>query len=261
MKKLDPIKSLGQNFLLDQNIAKKIVDLLEPYDKRLVIEIGPGSGSLTKLLIEKAYNFIAIEIDKRSVELLNKEFPNLRLINEDFLKINLSALVEDFNETIRIVGNIPYNITSPILFKLFEYNKIIDDAVLMVQYEVAKRIAAKEKSKDFSILSVASSFFFDVKFCFEVSPNVFYPKPKVYSAVIKLTKKESKPNVDPSLFISIVKACFNKRRKTLKNSLKSSIFKDLINLNLSVDLNKRAEELSFQDFVQLAIAAQTYLKF
>lgn len=259
MKKLQPIKSLGQNYLLDQNVAKKIIELLEPFDDRVVVEIGPGTGALTKTLIEKASNFIAIELDKRAAVLLKEEMPGLNLMNEDFLKIDLYKIHEHYAKTLRIIGNIPYNITSPILFKLIENNRIIDDAVLMTQYEVAKRITASKGSKDYSILSVVCSFFFDVKFCFDVSPNVFFPKPKVYSAVIKLCKKNLPLNFNAPLFISLVKSSFNNRRKTLKNSLKNSKFAFLINFDLNIDLNKRAEELSVDDFVELTKIADNLI--
>jgi 16S rRNA (adenine1518-N6/adenine1519-N6)-dimethyltransferase len=244
-----PIKRFGQNFLQDNNIVRKIAEVINWEAKDKIIEIGPGLGALTKLLAESGAEVIAIEIDKKLIESLNVNFPQVKIINQDFLKIDLS----EFNSNdLRIVGNIPYNITSPIIFKLIENHNIIRDAVFMVQYEVAKRMTAKKGTKDYGILAVLLNYFAKPEFCFKVSPNVFYPKPKVYSAVVKI---EFKKNIDESLdktFIQIVKAAFGKRRKTLKNSLSNSIFAQLNFSGCEVDLSLRAEQLDVTDFIKLA---------
>jgi len=244
-----PIKRFGQNFLQDNNIVRKIAEVINPGAKDKIIEIGPGLGALTKLLAESGAEVIAIEIDKKLIESLNVNFPQVKIINQDFLKIDLS----EFNSNdLRIVGNIPYNITSPIIFKLIENHNIIRDAVFMVQYEVAKRMTAKKGTKDYGILAVLLNYFAKPEFCFKVSPNVFYPKPKVYSAVVKI---EFKKNTDESLdrtFIQIVKAAFGNRRKTLKNSLSNSIFAQLNFSGCEVDLSLRAEQLDVTDFIKLA---------
>ncbi|WP_290664145.1 16S rRNA (adenine(1518)-N(6)/adenine(1519)-N(6))-dimethyltransferase RsmA [Ignavibacterium sp.] len=244
-----PIKRFGQNFLQDKNIVRKISEVINPQKDETIIEIGPGEGALTEILSGSGAEVIAIEIDKRVIEQLKANYPSIRIINQDFLEIDLTR----FNSSdLRIVGNIPYNITSPIIFKLIENHKLIRDAVFMVQYEVAKRMTAKKGSKDYGILSVLLSYFAETEFCFKVSPNVFYPRPKVFSAVVKINFKK---NLDESLnktFIQIVKAAFGNRRKTLKNSLSNSIFAQLNFSGCGVDLSLRAEQLDLSDFIKLA---------
>jgi 16S rRNA (adenine1518-N6/adenine1519-N6)-dimethyltransferase len=246
-----PLKRFGQNYLSDKNILAKIAGEVNPLSGDIMIEIGPGNGSLTGMLWQKSENFYAVEIDKRVIELLKDKFPQLNLITEDFLKINLNRFVKD-GKKIRIAGNIPYNITSPIIFKLIENRHIVQDAVFMIQYEVAKRITAECGTKDYGIFSVILNTFADVKFCFKVSPNVFYPKPKVFSAVIHINFKDKVKGLkDDMLFIKVVKACFSKRRKILKNSLSSSIFADVDFQNCPIDLSHRAEQLTINDFINL----------
>uniref|UniRef100_A0A7V3E6S2 Ribosomal RNA small subunit methyltransferase A n=1 Tax=Ignavibacterium album TaxID=591197 RepID=A0A7V3E6S2_9BACT len=244
-----PLKRLGQNFLKDKNILRKIYEFINPQEGERIIEIGPGEGALTEFLISSRAEVIAIEIDKRVIEHLQSSFPDIKIINQDFLEVDLTQF--HFSD-LRIVGNIPYNITSPIIFKLIENHNLIRDAIFMVQYEVAKRMTAKKGSKDYGILSVLLSYFAETEFCFKVSPNVFYPKPKVFSAVVKIKFKK---NIDESLkktFIQIVKAAFGNRRKTLKNSLSNSIFAQLNFSGCEVDLSLRAEQLDLSDFIKLA---------
>jgi 16S rRNA (adenine1518-N6/adenine1519-N6)-dimethyltransferase len=244
-----PLKRLGQNFLKDKNILRKIYEFINPQEGERIIEIGPGEGALTEFLISSRAEVIAIEIDKRVIEHLQSSFPDIKIINQDFLEVDLTQF---HSSDLRIVGNIPYNITSPIIFKLIENHNLIRDAIFMVQYEVAKRITAKKGSKDYGILSVLLSYFAETELCFKVSPNVFYPKPKVFSAVVKIKFKE---NIDESLkktFIQIVKAAFGNRRKTLKNSLSNSIFAQLNFSGCEVDLSLRAEQLDLSDFIKLA---------
>lgn len=244
-----PIKRFGQNFLKDKNILRKITEVINPQENDKIIEIGPGEGALTKLLSNSGADVTAIEIDKRVIEHLKETYPEVKIINQDFLEIDLTQF-ESFD--LRVVGNIPYNITSPIIFKLIENYNLIRDAVFMVQYEVAKRMTAKKGTKDYGILSVLLSYFADTEFCFKVSPNVFYPKPKVFSAVVKIKFKK---NLDESLnkiFVQIVKAAFGNRRKTLKNSLSNSIFAQLNFSGCDVDLSLRAEQLDLSDFIKLA---------
>lgn len=251
MEKLNPIKSLGQNFLHDKNILRKIVEEINPQKNEKIIEIGPGMGALTEFLFPLSPDLTVIEYDKRAVEFLKEKYSKLNIIQSDFLKINLQEFYIN-NKKLRLVGNIPYNITSPIIFKLFENNKIIKDAVFMVQYEVAKRMTSSIGTKDYGILSVLLQFFTKTKFCFKVSPNVFYPKPKVASAVIHLNfKNENEITVSPELFIKIVKAAFGNRRKTLKNSLANSIFAGVSFENSGIDFSLRAEQLLLEDFIKL----------
>lgn len=252
--KIYPLKRFSQNYLVDKNIVKKIIDEFNPEKEDVVLEIGPGTGALTSELINNVKRFIAVEIDKRAVKQLKEKFPSLEIINQDFLETNLSDFVHK-NEKLRIIGNIPYNITSPILFKLIYERKFVRDALLMVQYEVAKRITAEKGTKDYGILSVLLNYFAKTKLCFKISPNVFYPKPKVYSAIIRIKFiEEEQKNFDDNLFINVVKAAFGNRRKVLKNSLSNSIFRAINftnNVELTSLLAKRAEDLSIKDFIQL----------
>jgi 16S rRNA (adenine1518-N6/adenine1519-N6)-dimethyltransferase len=246
-----PKKRFGQNFLQDENILNKIVKEINPQPDDQIIEIGPGYGALTQKLLPAAENIIAVEIDNKLAVNLEKKFPQLHLINEDFLEIDLSNLIS-MGKKLRIVGNIPYNITSPILFKLIESNKLIKDAVFMVQLEVANRMTANRGTKDYGILAVVLKYFSRTELCFKISPNVFYPKPKVFSALIHIHFKEiAQPDEEQKLFIAMVKAAFGNRRKTLKNSLSNSIFNEIDFSNSGIDLSLRAENLGVDDFFKL----------
>jgi len=245
---IKPLKRFGQNYLIDKNIINKIISIINPQKDDIIIEIGPGQGALTQYLASSSAKIFAFEIDKRVIEQLKEKFENVTFINADFLEIDLRELE---SSSLRIVGNIPYNITSPIIFKIFENNSLIRDAVLMVQYEVAKRMIAKVGTKDYGILSVLLKFFTDTELCFKVSPNVFYPKPKVYSAVVKMKIKECPDEIFNKTFINVVKAAFGNRRKILKNSFSNSIFAQLNFEKSKIDLSKRAEQLDLADFIQL----------
>jgi 16S rRNA (adenine1518-N6/adenine1519-N6)-dimethyltransferase len=171
-----PLKRFGQNYLTDPNILAKIADEIAPAEDDNLIEIGPGKGALTEKLLERVNSLTAIEIDKRVREELAEKFPQLKLISGDFLEIDLFDLYSVKNKNLRVVGNIPYNITSPIIFKMIEQHKLIEDSVLMVQYEVAKRIKGKKGTKDYGIFSVILNYIADVKICFKVSPSSFTNK-------------------------------------------------------------------------------------
>ena len=245
-----PVKSLGQNFLRDENILRKITAEIDPKAGDSIIEIGPGEGALTKHLLNSEAALTFIEYDIRAVEHLKMTYPNINIIHKDFLKFELSSL--DQNK-LRIVGNIPYNITSPIIFKMLENRDIVEDSILMTQYEVAKRITSNIGTKDYGILAVLLNTFAETKLCFKVSPNVFYPKPKVDSAVIHIRfKKEIDKELNEKLFIKLVKASFNNRRKTLKNSLSNSIFNVYDLSRIDFDFTKRAEQIEIPDFIKLA---------
>ncbi len=257
MSKLQPLKRFGQNYLIDKNIIQKIVREFNPQRTDVVIEIGPGTGALTTELMNSVKKLYAVEIDKRVVESLALGFPVVTVINQDFLKMDLNFVADE--SPIRVIGNIPYNITSPILFKLIENRSLVSDAMLMVQLEVAKRITAKEKSYDYGILGVLLNYFTETKLCFKISPNVFYPKPKIESAIIHLNFTKKLPNdIDDKLFIQVVKAAFGNRRKKLKNSLSNSIFTDIVFDDCNFDLSRRAEELTIMEFVELTKVIKNY---
>lgn len=250
---LKPIKSLGQNFLRDENILHKIVESLDVQTGEVIVEIGPGQGALTKHLIDMPVMLIGIEVDERAVRLLQERFgQTVEIIHQDVLKVDLAALAKRSGRTtIHIVGNIPYYLTSEILFWLFDARQAVVDATLMVQYEVAKRLVAMPKNKDYGILSVFTQFYTECELLFKVSRHCFFPKPEVDSAVLRLQFKKQLPDGDEKLFRSIVRSTFGQRRKTLRNGLKSFGYEDRILDQVSFDLTKRPEELGVEDFLCL----------
>jgi 16S rRNA (adenine1518-N6/adenine1519-N6)-dimethyltransferase len=251
-----PKKSLGQNYLHDENICRNIVSAFETKNDDFVIEIGAGKGALTKYLTEPTRNLAVIELDKNNCDVLKETFPGLKIINEDVLNVNFQELSNSFGKKkskLRIIGNIPYNITSPILFKLIDNRQVICDAQLMIQEEVAKRLTAKPNTKDYGILSVFTQVYTKPKLLFKVSKNCFYPKPKVDSRVIKLEFTDelvSKIN-NEDFFRKFVRGAFGTRRKTLRNSLKN-IGIDINELIIDFDFNRRAENLSVMEFIELS---------
>lgn len=249
MSYVRPKKSLGQHFLKDQKIAQKIVDAIEGLNQKTVLEIGPGTGVLTDILIKDSkIDLYAIEVDSESYEYLQATYPSLgdKLIFKNFLKLDLQ---EYFKEPITIIGNFPYNISSQIFFKALEHRDLVLDIVCMIQKEVAERIAAPHGNKTYGILSVFLQAYYDIEYLFTVGPGVFNPPPKVNSGVIRLRRNERKElGCDEKLFFKIVKLGFNQRRKTLRNSLKSI----LVNLPTEEDIfNKRPEQLSVEQFIEL----------
>lgn len=243
-------KHLGQHFLNDENFAKRIADSLTEKSYNNVLEIGPGMGVLTKYLLDKNFITSVIEIDIESVEFLKVHYLNLsdRIINDDFLKIDISTI---FNgEQFAIIGNFPYNISTQIVFKTIENRSQIPELCGMFQKEVAQRIAEKPGNKIYGITSVLTQAFYDVEYLFTVPPSVFSPPPKVDSGVIRLTRKENYTlQVDESLFFRVVKTAFNQRRKTLRNSLKSFQLTDKLREDAIFAL--RPEQLSVQQFIDL----------
>jgi 16S rRNA (adenine1518-N6/adenine1519-N6)-dimethyltransferase len=253
---LRPRKSLGQHFLRDENIARKIVEAVRPGPEDVVVEIGPGEGSLTRFLIPQAGKVIAIEIDSRAVERLQKQYTgeSFTVIQGDFLETDLSALRMGAGKGIRIVGNIPYNITSPILFHILDHRNNIQDATLMMQTEVAERIVARPRTKAYGILAVSCQLLADVKALFQVSPNAFFPKPQVRSTVISLTPLES-PRfrvASEEFFRTMIRALFGKRRKTMRNSLKYFLEGKQIDVGGMPFLNRRPEELSPAELAEMS---------
>jgi 16S rRNA (adenine1518-N6/adenine1519-N6)-dimethyltransferase len=248
-----PKKFLGQHFLKDQNIASKIVDALVLADKNnFVLEIGPGTGVLTQFLVKnKNIDLHLVEIDRESVAYLKEHYPLYahKIIEGDFLKLDLGQLT---NTDIHIIGNFPYNISSQIFFKVLDHRNKVKQVVGMIQKEVADRMAEKEGSKTYGILSVLLQAYYDIEFLFKVSPGVFFPPPKVMSGVIRMTRNNrDRLACDEVLFKKVVKQGFQNRRKTLRNALKP------LNLPTQVlslpQMDLRAEQLSVEDFISLTL--------
>jgi len=241
-------KSLGQHFLKDEDICKKIVDAIQQYPHQKLLEVGPGGGALTKYLLQiPAIEFKAVELDTEKVDYLLTTYAGLKgkLINQNFLDME-----KPFSERFSVTGNFPYNISSQILFKVLEWKGDVVNVVGMFQKEVAQRVAAKEGSKTYGVTSVLVQAFFKVEYLFEVSETSFMPPPKVKSAVIRLLPLEKHVAMkDEGSFFRLVKAAFNQRRKMLRNAVKDlfdpQILKDEI-------FNKRAEQLSVKDFGELS---------
>lgn len=250
-------KHLGQHFLHDKHTAEKIAATLSLETYKNVLEIGPGTGALTKYLLRKDIDVIAMDLDKESIEYLHSHFfeenpglnqEKLKIIEADFLKFDLSELFKE--EAFAVTGNFPYNISSQIVFKVLEHRSRIPEFTGMFQKEVAQRICEKKGTKTYGILSVLVQAFYDAEYLFTVKPGVFNPPPKVDSGVIRLQRKDHfKLPCDEKLFFKIVKTAFNQRRKTLRNSLKS--------FDLSTDLKEdsifgnRPEQLDVSGFIGL----------
>ena len=248
---VSPKKSLGQHFLIDRNIAEKIISSL-PATPARILEIGPGTGILTKYILENpAFEPMFIETDREAIEYLNSVYSEIgdKLIHDDFLKVDLRDM---FHDSYQIVGNLPYNISSQIFFRILDDRDRLISAVVMIQKEVAKRIRSGPGSKVYGILSVLLQTWFDVEYLFTVSENVFRPRPKVKSAVIRLSRNTSTDiGCDPVFYFRVVKAAFNQRRKTLRNALKS-IIADKDTSRIKQLLGQRAEQLSVEEFIELA---------
>ena len=217
-----PKKALGQHFLRDLDIARRIAGTLDDYRGLPVLEIGPGTGVLTQFLLEShtAENVTLAEIDTESVEYLRVHYPNLNILEGDFLRLDLAAL---YPQGVGIIGNFPYNISSQIFFKVLDFKDLIPEVVGMIQREVAVRLAASPGGKEYGILSVLLQAYYNIEYLFTVPPGVFNPPPKVQSAVIRLRRNGvTELGCDEELFRKIVKATFNQRRKTIRNSLGAS---------------------------------------
>ena len=251
MDPVRPKKGLGQHFLKDENIARKIVSSYSGNPVN-VIEIGPGTGVLTKYLVEnKNLNCYFVETDREAVDYLRQAYPQAegKIIHADFLRYDVSEI---FDSSFGIIGNFPYYISSQILFRALELRSRVAEVVCMIQKEVAERISSKEGSRQYGIMSVLLQAFYDIEYLFTVSEHVFSPKPKVKSAVLRL-RRNSRKNLDcdETLFFQVVKSAFNQRRKTLRNSLKAYLPGEIRDDHLTLLLTKRAEQLSVEDFIGL----------
>ncbi|MGR3854055.1 MULTISPECIES: 16S rRNA (adenine(1518)-N(6)/adenine(1519)-N(6))-dimethyltransferase RsmA [Chryseobacterium] len=243
-------KHLGQHFLTDENIARKIVEGLSFENYTNIMEVGPGMGVLTKYLLEKDQNIYLAEIDTESIEYLKNNYTKVteETFVGDFLKQDFSFIKDD---QIAIIGNFPYNISSQILFQIVDHYQLIPEMVGMFQKEVAERTAAVPRTKDYGILSVLIQAYYDVSYMFTVHENVFNPPPKVKSGVIRLTRNPKEGLAgNEVLFKQIVKTGFNQRRKKLSNALKTLNIPEALKGHEFLD--KRAEELSVADFIHFA---------
>ncbi len=251
---LRPKQSLGQNFLHDPNVARKVVAAVRAPATSHVVEIGPGTGALTEALLRRYPTFTAVEIDTRAVNLLRKSHALLDVRHEDVLELDWNALADEKGRPIYVVGNLPYNVTSQVLFGLIDAGAAVQEAVLMMQFEVAQRLVAKPRTKAYGILSVQVQLHSDPELLFKVSPNVFYPRPDVASAVVRLdfTKRfDELASVDPEFLRAVIRSSFNQRRKMLRNSLSRWTRDRHEDLPAAFE-KRRAEELTPAEFVELA---------
>ncbi|HBT85015.1 MAG: 16S rRNA (adenine(1518)-N(6)/adenine(1519)-N(6))-dimethyltransferase RsmA [Fermentimonas sp.] len=243
-------KSFGQHFLKDNEIANRIASTLDGYPTLPVLEVGAGTGMLTKHLIEKEKDLTVVEIDYESIAYLKEHFPQLkgRIVQHDFLKLDLSKI---YNGNFCIIGNYPYNISSQIFFKVLDYKENIPCVSGMIQKEVAERMIASPGNKTYGILSVLLQVWYDIEYLFTVNEQAFIPPPKVKSAVVRLTRNNRKQlNCNEKLFKKVVKASFNQRRKMIRNSIKSLLTEDS-SLPDDPIMTKRPEQLSIEQFEQL----------
>lgn len=256
-------KSLGQNFLIDGNIINKIADVAELDENSGVLEIGPGFGTLTQLLCKRANKVVAVEVDKSLIEVhkgtLN--YPNLKIIYNDFLKVDVNKLIEDefSNMDVKIVANLPYYITTPIIMKILEENYKISKIVVMVQKEVAERLNAKAGTKDYGAITLGVQYRADTKIAMIVPNSVFMPRPKVESAVIEfnILQQPRIKVIDEDMLFAVIKASFSQRRKTIINGLANNLNlpKDLINESLlcaGIEPTIRGEKLTLEEFGKIS---------
>lgn len=259
--RIKPIKSLGQNFLVDQNITRKIIEALELRSSDIVLEIGAGQGELTGLIAPKVDKLYALEIDRRLYPLLIERFEiysSVSIINQDILKCDLVKFFDELKikGKIKVFGNIPYYISSPIIERLIKYRVVIKEAFITVQKEFARRVVAVPGSKEYGSFSCFLQYYTIPKIVFQISRGCFYPSPKVDSCLLHLKFRE-KPAVyvkDEELLFKIIRAAFNQRRKTLRNSLKGNVGVDALEgflLKNKLNLNIRPEELSLAEFANL----------
>jgi 16S rRNA (adenine1518-N6/adenine1519-N6)-dimethyltransferase len=248
---LRPKKSLGQHFLRDPNIVRKILVAIAPGREDVVLEIGPGEGVLTRVLAPLVARLVAVEIDPRAVEFLRRDLGDrVTILEQDVLELNLGAIA---GGKLRVVGNIPYNITSPILFSLLDQREVLRDATLMMQREVARRLVALPGTKDYGILSVFARIFTDSAVLFDVSPNAFVPAPAVISSLLQLRPLE-RPRValkDERFFRQMVRSVFHQRRKMLRHTLQAFLARHGQRLPEAFALRERPEELTPEDLAVL----------
>ena len=260
LDRITPIKALGQNFLKDKNLANKIVDLLGDISAKNIVEIGPGMGALTDILIEKKANVFAIEKDKRAFDYLTQKYSgisNFNVVNSDVREVNLFDL--DMSE-LYVIGNIPYNISTDILFWTFDFASIVKNVVLTVQREVAERICALPRTKDYGVTTIATKLYGKAKIAFHLPPSVFFPPPKVVSSALRIEFDDTYENIDKKEVMRLIKAVFLQRRKMINNSIRPYLSERQISIEkLTIELEsrnlnylkQRPEELQVDDFINL----------
>ena len=259
MRIIRPKKALGQHFLKDLGIAQRIAGTLSARRGLPVLEVGAGTGVLTRFLLDEGHDLSVVEVDMESVAYLRQHFPELkeRILAEDFLKLDLNRF---YSGKFCVTGNYPYHISSQIFFKVLEHREQVVCCSGMIQKEVAERLAAGPGSKTYGIISALIQPWYDVEYLFTVSEKVFDPPPKVKSAVIRMTRNDRKElGCDEALYKRVVKTSFNQRRKTLRNSMKPLLGKDFPEYALPV-FNKRPEQLSVEQFIELSNISGRYLK-
>lgn len=263
MQQVKPKKALGQHFLTDLSVAKRIAATLDEYNGLPVIEVGPGMGVLTQFLLETGHDLKVVELDSESVDYLTTNFTSLegRIVSGDFLKLDLPDIVDDA-EKFCVIGNYPYNISSQIFFHVLEYKDRVKCCSGMLQREVAERLAAKPGTKARGILSVLLQAWYDVEYLFTVSENVFNPPPKVKSGVIKMTRNDvTDLGCDEKFFKTVVKTSFGQRRKTLRNSLRGLLPQNVTAEDLTDKIwTLRPEQLSVEQFVELTNLVHKFSK-
>lgn len=260
MRDVRPKKSLGQHFLKDLSIARRIADTVDVFPDLPVLEVGPGTGVLTQFLVGKGRKLKVVELDDESVTYLRNNHPELEddIIEDDFLKMNLQRVFG--GHPFVLTGNYPYNISSQIFFRVLENRDLVPACTGMIQKEVAERIAAGPGSKTYGILSVLLQCWYRVEYLFTVGPEVFDPPPKVKSAVVRLTRNDvTELGCDEKLLKQVVKTTFNQRRKTLRNSIKPLLGKDCP-LTQEDIFNKRPEQLSVAEFIELTNKVENVLR-
>jgi 16S rRNA (adenine1518-N6/adenine1519-N6)-dimethyltransferase len=257
-----PRKKWSQNFLNDPNIARKISNSLQLESHGIILEIGAGKGILTRFLLKKTDTLLSVEIDPRLAHELSGSLgnpTNLFVLQEDFLDLDLKKLFISYpGRKIYLIGNLPYHITSPIIFKVLDHAATIEQAVFMIQKEVAQRIAASPGSKQYGILSIFSQFYARVEYLFTVPSHLFFPKPRVDSGVIRLNPDHDADSkvINLGLFREIVRQTFGQRRKMLRNTL-SALYPQAILQQIEMDLTRRPEDLSVAEFINLSNQLQT----
>lgn len=248
-------KKFGQNFIVDENTLNRIIEVSNVTVQDDVVEIGPGIGALTQRLCDNAHSVIAFEIDDTLIPILNNEldYDNFTLVHQDFLKVDFSKYL-DLNNSYKVVANLPYYITTPILFRLVESEYMFDKIYVMMQKEVGERICASPSTKDYNALSVILQYHYDVKTVLDISRNIFVPKPNVDSVIVSLIKKDGKIK-DIEGFRTFVKACFTQKRKNLRNNVKDYEIEDILQ-DFGYTLQDRAEKISVEDFINIYLTME-----